>query len=104
MTTPAPIALAALPPEWLAERREIIARDGVAVRAGLGPWIEVQSINTGAWLKLALPGGAVEFMTFAERDAALAELHAPRPRPDVDRSPRACIARPEAGDDCEACQ
>ncbi|MBL9187892.1 MAG: hypothetical protein JNK23_10460 [Opitutaceae bacterium] len=83
MTTHAPIALDTLPPEWLAERRAIIAREGVAVRAGAGPWIEVQSINTGAWLRLALPERATVFASTAERDEALAALVGENPLPDV---------------------
>jgi len=74
MNPPAPIGLEALTPEWLAERRAIIAREGVAVRAGAGPWIELQSINTGEWLRLALPDRATVFASAAERDAALRAL------------------------------
>lgn len=100
MTTPAPIALAELPPDWIAERRAIIARDGVAVRAGAGPWIEVLSINTGAWLRLALPERATEFTSVAERDAALAALVGKPPAP----VPARTCALGGGGEDCEACQ
>jgi hypothetical protein len=71
---PLKLALADLPPAWPATVREIVQREGVAMRAGAGGSIEVQSINTGEFMPLLLPGGAMEFATAAERDAVLAQI------------------------------
>lgn len=74
MPARAPIALADLPADWLAVRREMVAREGARVRAGAGPWIEIWSEARAAWLRLALPDNAIAFATAAERDTALAAL------------------------------
>ena len=83
---PAPIALDQVPAEWIELRREIIQRDGYALRAGDGNSIEVKSLTpreqmaerdplrTNAWCPLALPGGAVNFRTAEDRDAVLSQL------------------------------
>jgi len=71
---PPKLALAALPATWPATVREIVQREGAAMRAGAGASIEVQSINTGEFMPLLLPGGAMEFATAAERDAVLAQI------------------------------
>lgn len=69
-----PVALASLPDDWIETVREIVRRDGVAVRAGFGACIEVQSINTGEFYPLLLPGGGVAFASAGERDEALARI------------------------------
>lgn len=72
-----PVTLEQIPPEWIAERREIVVRDGFALRAALGPvgfTIEVKSLVTNQWMRLALPGNATEFAVEAERDAVLRAL------------------------------
>jgi len=74
MIAPPRINAADLPPEWIAERRAIVVRDGHATRAGRGGSIEVQSINTGAWLVLQLPDKATQFTTAEDRDAVLRQL------------------------------
>lgn len=68
------INAAELPPAWIAERRAIVVRDGHAIRAGQHNTIEVQSINTGAWIVLQLPDKATQFTTTADRDAVLSQL------------------------------
>lgn len=75
--------------EWIASRREIIARDGYALRAGAGArghTIEIKSLTpheqlaaedplrTNVWCVLALPDGAREFAQRSERDAVLGRL------------------------------
>lgn len=70
------VAVADLPPEWVALRREIIVRDGYAVRAGAPAWsIEIKSLHTNEWCVLTLnETGARAFASEAERDAVLREL------------------------------
>lgn len=79
MPTPSPTVLASLAditPEWIAERREIIHRDGYAVRAGRGT-IEVKSLHTNEWLVLQLPHNARCFADDADRAAVLTQLIRP---------------------------
>lgn len=78
-STVPPIAASDLPPDWIPLRREIIVRDGVAVRAGAGASIEVKSLTTNEWCRLTLHGGAQAFVTFADRDAVLAQLQGGTP-------------------------
>lgn len=74
---------------WIASRRAIIARDGYAIRAGVGPrgfTIEVKSLTpseqlaavdplrTNVWCIMGLPEGASEFHRAADRDAVLNRL------------------------------
>ena len=74
-------------PEWIAQVRAALKRDGQASRAGQmyvkinvtasgytytpAPVIEVQSINTGEWMPLNLPANSARFATAADRDAVL---------------------------------
>jgi hypothetical protein len=68
------ITFADLPPEWIEERREIVARDGYALRAGATFTIEVKSLTTNRWLLLPLPGKACGFTDAAQLALALAAL------------------------------
>lgn len=84
-----PVGLEEIAPEWIEERREIVAREGRALRPGRGASIEIKSLTPheqlaahdplwlNDWLLLALPGGATECRTPAERDTLLARLVAP---------------------------
>ena len=63
-----------LPEGWIAERREVIAREGYALRAGAGACIEIKSLITNEWLRLALLDKATAFASEADRDAVLAQL------------------------------
>jgi hypothetical protein len=63
-----------IPADWPALVREIVRRDGQAVRAGAGNSIEVKSLTTNQWLCLQLPGGAKSFATPEVRDAILAQI------------------------------
>ncbi|QYM80253.1 hypothetical protein K0B96_06470 [Horticoccus luteus] len=74
---PPPVTAASLMPEWIALVREIARREGHAVRAGAGNTIEVQSINTGVFHPIAMPTGATEFTTAAERDFVLEKITRP---------------------------
>lgn len=68
--------------DWIARRREMIAREGVAVRAGTckaGFTIESKSQRTNEWHPLGWLGGAICFATSAERDEVLAGLTASAP-------------------------
>jgi hypothetical protein len=69
--TVAPIARDQLPEGWIEERREVIQREGYALRAGEGATIEIKSLTTNEWLRLALLDKATAFTTEAERDVVL---------------------------------
>ena len=71
MITVAPIARDQLPEGWIEERREVIQREGYALRAGEGATIEIKSLTTNEWLRLALLDKATAFTTEAERDVVL---------------------------------
>jgi hypothetical protein len=71
MTTAAAIARDQLPEGWIEERREVIQREGYALRAGDGATIEIKSLTNNEWLRLALPDKATAFTTEAERDVVL---------------------------------
>ena len=66
--------LSDIPADWPATVREIVRRDGQAVRAGAGNSIEVKSLNTNQWLCLQLPNGAKHFATPEARDAILGQI------------------------------
>lgn len=70
----APIARSQLPEGWIEERREVIQREGYALRAGAGATIEIKSLHTNEWLRLPLPDKAPAFTTEAERDGVMGEL------------------------------
>ena len=78
--------------DWLASRRDVIARDGYALRAGhgrRGATIEVKSLTphellaaddplrVNVWCVMALPEGAREFAREEERDEVLQLLIGP---------------------------
>ena len=69
-----PIAFAELTAEWLEERREVIARDGYALREGPAFTVEIKSLTNNRWLTLPLPGKAVGFVNVEELRLALAAL------------------------------
>ena len=69
-----PITAADLPAGWAAIVRETAQREGHAVRGGAGCTIEVQSITTGNFYRLMLPGGGFAFTTAEERDAVLRQI------------------------------
>ncbi|MBI5689286.1 MAG: hypothetical protein HZC55_04255 [Verrucomicrobia bacterium] len=70
----APVTAADCDEWWIALRREILVREGQAIRQGAGLTIEVQSINTGRFHPLTLPNDATSFATLADRDAILCRL------------------------------
>jgi len=82
MKTPAPITIAEITSEWTELRREVIRREGYALRAGQfgtdlagEPFsIELKSLTTNDWGAIVLPGGALAFTTAADRDAVLKQL------------------------------
>lgn len=76
-----PVAAGECSPEWIAERRAIIVRDGYALRAGSACAIEIKSLTTNEWFRLTLPGGALAFTTEPGRDAVLALLQGEPCRP-----------------------
>jgi len=62
---------------WIHSVADVARRDGNALRPGVGPWIEAQSINNSLWYPLTLEGrkeGDVLFGTIADRDLVLAEI------------------------------
>lgn len=60
---------------WIAQRREIIERDGHAIRAGAGLWIELQHHDSPeVWKPINTPTGGQLYATAADRDAVLRRL------------------------------
>jgi hypothetical protein len=66
-------------PEWTEFMREIVQREGRAVRSGgANLTIEAKSLTTNDWFSLPLPpDGKPFFKTTAERDQALARIQEP---------------------------
>lgn len=78
---PPPFNPAALAPEvlaeWIATRREILAREGQAVKGGEergAPVLLVKSLVTNEWCVLELPERARAVVSATARDALLAAL------------------------------
>lgn len=72
-----PATAAEIPPEWTDMIREIVQRDGAAIRAaGTSPVIEVKSLRTNQWLPLMLPGGGLAFTNYDERNLVLRRIQA----------------------------
>ena len=69
-----PIAYAELPAEWVDERREVIAREGYALREGSAFSVEIKSLTNNRWLTLPLPGKASGFTDAQQLALALAAL------------------------------
>ncbi len=70
-----PVTFSEIPPEWPEVVREIIHREGNAVRANpLKPVIEIKSTTTNRWHPLALPGGGSEFASFTDRNLVMARI------------------------------
>lgn len=62
-------------PEWIELRRGIIERDGHAIRAGNGLWIELQEANRpNVWWPICTPTGGQLYATAADREAVLQRL------------------------------
>ncbi len=78
MITFVTVTLAEISPEWIADRRELIAREGRAVRGATtlaGAFtIEVKSLRTNTWHPLGWHCGCVCFATQGERDQILQQL------------------------------
>ena len=74
MSSPPPITAADVSASWISTRREVIVRDGFALRGGPGCTIEIKSLTTNEWHWLTLPGGAIAFTTEGDRGAVLARL------------------------------
>lgn len=71
----APVTAEECSAEWIAIRREIILREGRAVRAGeSAPTVEIKSLVTNEWAVLTLPNEATRFATVQDRDVVLAQL------------------------------
>ena len=67
-----PVAAATIPAEWTDIAREIVRRDGYAVRGrGDEPTIEVKSLTSNRWCLLGLPGGGTAFASFEDRNLVL---------------------------------
>jgi len=64
-------------PAWIGMLREIVQRDGQAVRSGAGNSIEARSLRTNEWMPIRLPDGTTEFPSTTERDQALARIQTP---------------------------
>lgn len=79
-----PATAADLPPWWLRQVREIVVREGHAIRAGFPAiTIEVQNINRPeVWHPLNLQTNTAHFATEQDRDAVLAMLWGQTPIPE----------------------
>lgn len=67
-----------VPEEWVMIVRELIQREGRALRGPVDrPTIEVKSLTTNQWAPLMLFSSAMSFETIADRDAVLAKILAP---------------------------
>lgn len=72
--TKPPMTCAEIPDEWIATVREIITREGVAVRGhATEPVIELKR-NHRDWARLMLHGSGFEFVTMGERDLVVERL------------------------------
>lgn len=78
-----PVRAADLAPWWLAAVREVVVRDGYALRGGFPHIvIEVQNINAPeVWQPLNLQPNTAHFATDWDRDLILAILTGERPLP-----------------------
>ncbi len=73
------ITAAGVPAAWIALVREVVQRDGHAVKAGdVACTIDVQSISDGIFRPLQLPGDGIAFTSAAERDAVLNQIQSVR--------------------------
>lgn len=75
MTEKHTLAASEVPPEWCAVVREIVQREGRAMR---GPAdravIESRCLRTNVWRPLLLFSSATHFTTIADRDAVLKQI------------------------------
>ena len=78
MTTKPPITAASLPEGWPETVREVVRREGRAVRGlGASATIEIKSLTDNSWSALLLPGGGITFQTFEDRNEVLRRVLAP---------------------------
>lgn len=64
-----------IPPDWIEIVREIIRRDGIAVRAGINSnTIELKSLRNNQWQPMMLHGSGNAFTTPQDRDTILSKL------------------------------
>lgn len=68
-----PVTIAELPESWITEKREIIARDGYAVRRN-GRTLEARSLRTDTWHPIGAHHGAAQFPTEQEAELVLQQL------------------------------
>lgn len=67
-----------VPDDWVMVVRELIQREGRALRGPVDrPTIEVKSLTTNQWSPLMLWSSAMAFETIADRDKVLAKILAP---------------------------
>ncbi len=72
-----PVGAEAITEEWSDMVREIVRRDGNAVRgSGAEPIIEIKSLTTNHWHPLGLPGGGTTFVTYDDRNVILHRIQA----------------------------
>lgn len=79
MTLPIPpVTAAEIPEEWPEVVREIVLRQGNAVRPNpVKPVIEIKSLTTNQWCMLTLPGGGTEFISFEDRNSVMERIRKP---------------------------
>lgn len=73
MISPPPTTSAQIPEEWIATVREILIREGRAIRAN-GPQIEIKSLHDNSWRPLMLFGSGTTFTSTEERDLVVRRL------------------------------
>lgn len=78
MTKKATITADVVPDDWVAVVRELVQREGRALRGPVDrPAIEVKSLTTNKWGPVMLFSSVMEFETIADRDAVLTKILAP---------------------------
>lgn len=75
MNQPPPITSAQITDEWIGIVREIVSREGRAMRlGGLHPTIQFKDLATNVWRNIELPGGGVLFADWTERNLVAKRL------------------------------
>ncbi len=90
----APVALAEVPPAWLHLRRELVLREGNALRAGPNNTIEAKTLRPDAaravgvneWRLIRAPGEGIGYASAEDRDAVLEMLLGERGLPEVEET------------------
>lgn len=71
------IPASSIPEEWPALVREVVRREGRAIRGPLErAVIEIKSLRDNSWGLIMLPGNGTEFISIEDRDGILSKIEA----------------------------